>query len=139
MSLHELSSIDNTTSRLWFLLPLVLLLVSCSAEQSAMGPGSLTGPGGVQLGMTRQEVIQVMLDEVQLLQMSGHVTNPYATRYIDNIDGESLEVMYYYLGRVKGDDLVTDEELVPVILKDNSVVGWGWETLEVMTGLRPSP
>lgn len=89
--------------------------------------------------MNRQEVIQVMLDDVQLLQMSGQVTNPYATRYLKNIDGESLEVMYYYTGMKKGDDLITDDELVPVILRYGSVVGWGWKTLEEMVGERPFP
>jgi len=78
-----------------------------------------------------------MLDEVQLLQMSGQVTNPYATRYMENRDGEPLEVMYYYMGMKKGDDQVTGEELVPVILKGDAVIGWGWETLERMVGSRP--
>lgn len=89
--------------------------------------------------MTRPEVVQAMLDEVQLLQMSGQVTNPYATRFVRNINGESMEVMYYYTGMKKGDDLVTEEELMPIILIDNSVIGWGWEALEGMTGSRPVP
>jgi len=91
------------------------------------------------MGMTRSEVVQVMLDEVQLLQMSGQVTNPYATRFIRNIDGDPLEVMYYYMGMKKGDDLVTDDELVPIILMDNAVAGWGWAALEKMAGSRPGP
>ena len=47
--------------------------------------------------------------------------------------------MYYYMGMKKGDNLVTENELVPVILKDNAVAGWGWETLEEMTGGRQVP
>lgn len=89
--------------------------------------------------MTRMEVVQVMLDEVRLLQMSGQPLNPYATRYVSNIHDEPLEIMYYYVGMEKPDDRVSEEELVPVILKDDSVVGWGWESLEAMTGMRPSP
>jgi hypothetical protein len=89
--------------------------------------------------MTRQEVIQTMLDEVQLLQMSGQVSNPYSTRFVKNPDGESLEVMYYYMGMKKGDDLVTEDELTTVILKDDAVVGWGWKVLEDMVGSRPGP
>ena len=91
------------------------------------------------VGMSRPEVIQTMLEEVQLLQMSGQVTNPYATRYVRNIDGESLEVMYYYTGMKKGDDLVTEDELVPIILKSGTLTGWGWNTLEDMVGFRPIP
>ena len=89
--------------------------------------------------MTRPEVVQTMLDEVQLLQMSGQVTNPYATRYVRNIDGESMEVMYYYTGMKKGDDLVTEDELVPIIMKSGVVTGWGWNTLEDLVGFRPIP
>jgi hypothetical protein len=116
-----------------------LLLIGCSPGQQGSSSKPVSGPGGVTLGMTRQEVVQAMLDEVQLLQMSGQVTNPYATRFVKNPDGESLEVMYYYMGMKKGDDLVTEEELLPVILQDNAVVGWGWKALEEMAGSRPEP
>ena len=122
-----------------FIFFLTLGLVACGGGRTTTETKNLAGPGGVSLGMTRQDVLQTMLEEVQLLQMSGHVTNPYATRYIENVDEESLEVMYYYTGMKKGDDLVTEDELVPVILKDNSVIGWGWETLEAMTGSRQGP
>ena len=118
---------------------LISLLSGCSQDTTGEKSGPKAGPGGVKMGMTRSEVIQVMLDEVQLLQMSGQVTNPYATRFIRNIDGDTLEVMYYYMGMKKGDDLVTEEELVPIILKDNAVAGWGWAVLEKMTGSRPGP
>ncbi|MCJ7499354.1 DUF3192 domain-containing protein [bacterium] len=122
-----------------FIFLLTSLLIGCEGNQAGNGKEPLTGPGGIRIGMTRPEVVQAMLDEVQLLQMSGQVTNPYATRFVRNIDGESMEVMYYYTGMKKGDDLVTEDELVPIILKDNSVIGWGWEALEGMTGSRPVP
>jgi hypothetical protein len=98
-----------------------------------------TGPGGVRLGMSRMEVVQVMLDDVQFLQMSGQAANPYATRFVNDLRDEQLEVMYYYTGMKSPDDRVNNQELVPIILKDNSVIGWGWETLEAMTGERPYP
>ena len=131
-----MSGIRNSAIFISFL---TLGLIACGGGRTATETKKLAGPGGVSLGMTRQDVLQTMLEEVQLLQMSGQVTNPYATRYIENVDGESLEVMYYYTGMKKADDLVTEEELVPVILKNNAVVGWGWETLEDMVGERPYP
>lgn len=118
---------------------LASLLTGCSPDKTGTWSESSPGPGGVELGMSRQEVIQAMLDEVQLLQMSGQVTNPYATRFVKDPDGESLEVMYYYMGMKKGDDKVSEDELVPIILKDDTVVGWGWEALEDMAGSRPGP
>jgi hypothetical protein len=121
--------------------PILLLAIfmGCSTEVGPTTPGSSSGPGGVLLGMSRDEVVQAMLAEVQLLQMSGQVTNPYATRYVNNLRDEPLEVMYYYTGMEKPDDRVSAGELVPIILKDGSVVGWGWETLDEMTGSRPVP
>lgn len=124
-------------------LALVLLLVlvfpGCGKDHPGPPEKGEVGPGGIRLGMSRSEVIQAMLDDVQLLQMSGRVTNPYATLFLEKRDGEPLEVMYYYSGMRRGDDRVSEEELVPVILADNAVIGWGWVTLEEMTGSRPVP
>jgi hypothetical protein len=118
---------------------LTLSLAGCSQDHADPVNDALTGPGGVTVGMTREEVVQSMLEEVQLLQMSGQVTNPYATRFVRNIDGESMEVMYYYTGMKRGDDLVTEDELVPIIMKSGAVTGWGWNTLEDLVGFRPIP
>jgi hypothetical protein len=118
---------------------LASFLIGCSPDQTGLGSESRSGPGGLKIGMTRQDVIQYMLGEVQLLQMSGRVTNPYSKRVVKNRDGESLEVMYYYAGMKKGDDQVSEDELLPIILKDDFVVGWGWQTLSAMTGTRVSP
>lgn len=118
---------------------MTIMMISCSTDPSGTGSGIKCGPGGVLMGMTRQEVIQVMHDEVQLLQMSGQPLNPYSTRYMNGLRDESLEVMYYYTGMKKPDDRVTGEELVPIILMDDAVVGWGWDVLEEMTGARQGP
>lgn len=113
--------------------------MGCSPDRSGTGSETQPGPGGVMLGMTRQEVIQVMLDDVQMLQMSGQARNPYATRFVNDLRDEQLEVMYYYTGMKKPDDRVSAEELVPIILKDNNVIGWGWGMLEEMVGGKPVP
>ena len=117
----------------------VLLLSGCGPKATGTGPDVSSGPGGVRLGMTRQEVVQAMLEEVQALQMAGLVQNPYATRFVQGRDGNTVEVMYYYLRMVRGDNVVTEEELIPVILQDGVVAGWGWEALEAKTGSRPGP
>ena len=118
--------------------PLFLITLSgCQSQDSAIQGNA--GPGGVRLGMTRMEVVQVMLDDVRFLQMSGQASNPYATRFVNNLRDEPLEVMYYYIAMKEPDDRVTEDELVPIILKDDSVIGWGWEALEGMVGARPNP
>ena len=117
----------------------ILSFSGCSAGLDSSVDTQEVGPGGIRLGMTRQEVVETMLDDVRMLQMSGQAKNPYATRFLNGLRDEQLEVMYYYTGMKRPDDRVTAEELVPVILKDDSVIGWGWQTLEAMTGDRSSP
>ena len=107
--------IVSRRSVLFLFIAVLLSLPGCNGDQADPEKGSLVGPSGVRMGMTRPEVVQTMLDEVQLLQMSGQVTNPYAARFVRNINGESMEVMYYYTGIKMGDDLVTEDELVPIM------------------------
>ena len=119
----------------------------CRQDQGALTPvpdrqetGALTpegeGPGGIRVGMTRAQVMEAMLDEVRKLQMSGQVTNPYSTEIRQGTDGVMYEVMFYYTGLERGDNMVSDEELIPVVLTDGQVVGWGWGYLGEVIGNR---
>ncbi|UCG38350.1 MAG: DUF3192 domain-containing protein [bacterium] len=123
---------------IWLVLAASVLL-ACSVETPPREGVGETGPGGIVVGMTREQVVQAMLQEVQALQMAGRVRNPYATLFIPGRDGETLEVMYYYVTMKKGDNVVTSDEMVPVILKGGRVAGWGWELLEELAGGRPAP
>jgi hypothetical protein len=41
--------------------------------------------------------------------------------------GSSWEVLYYYTSVVADDGRVTDDELTPVVLRDDTLTGWGWD------------
>jgi hypothetical protein len=115
------------------LVMVVGLIPSCDREHTLAPEVLIYGPGGIQVGMSREEVIQVMLRNVQVLQMMGGVRNPHAVEFVKDSRGKMLEVMYYYDGMKKADNLVTVDELVPIVLSEDIVVGWGWDYLEEFT------
>jgi len=41
-------------------------------------------------------------------------------------DGSSWEVLFYYTHVVRDDGMVTDDELTPLVLRDDTLTGWGW-------------
>ena len=114
-----------------FILPVLICAATVwSCEKGTPStPAAAEGPGGITLGMDRSEVLQRMLEEVQALQMSGKVRNPYDRGFRSGPDGTLYEVMFYYTGLARGDNEVSDDELVPVLLVDGKVVGWGREEM----------
>ncbi|UCF30402.1 MAG: DUF3192 domain-containing protein [bacterium] len=106
---------------------LLVLLTGCRHEDQQAGRA--LGPGGVTRGMTRVQVQEAMLDEVRRLQMVGRVRNPYSTELYRTPQGTIYEVMFYYTGLEAGDNRISDDELVPIILRDGVVEGWGWDEL----------
>ncbi|TFG65624.1 MAG: DUF3192 domain-containing protein [Gemmatimonadales bacterium] len=43
-----------------------------------------------------------------------------------NADRSSWEVFYYYTRVVHNDGMVTEDELTPIVLRDDVLIGWGW-------------
>jgi len=41
--------------------------------------------------------------------------------------GSNWEVLFYYTSVVADDGRVTDDELTPVVLRDDTLTGWGWD------------
>lgn len=58
------------------------------------------------------------------------ITNPYKTKEAQLADG-LYEILYYYT-RAINDGAITDEELTPVILHDDKVVGIGEDFLDII-------
>lgn len=122
----------------WLIPIIILVFLRCGDKSDRdLAPVS-TGPGGVTVGMTRSEVQEIMLGEVQKLQMVGQVKNPYATEFRRGQEGQVYEVMFYYAELKTGDNQVSDDELMPVVLLDGKVVGWGWGFLNQVTSNQKS-
>lgn len=50
------------------------------------------------------------------------IQNPYRTEELD-----AYVIDYYFAGINKVDDKITDDELIPLIFRDEALIGWGWE------------
>lgn len=53
--------------------------------------------------------------------------------------GANWEVLYYYTSVVSDDGMVTDDELTPVVLQDDTLTGWGWDYLAEQASLFDIP
>lgn len=86
----------------------------------------------LQVGMTKTEVLQIMgTQEDKLWGGVGYpqrISNPFRAETLEGKDG-TLEVLYYYTDLQKQDGAVTDDELTPLVLKNNKLVGWGRSAL----------
>jgi len=43
-----------------------------------------------------------------------------------NADGSSWEIFFYYTRVRHNDGMVTEDELTPIVLRDDVLIGWGW-------------
>jgi len=96
----------------------------------------------LQVGMTKQEVLNVMGNESKTDHYANHeqltVTNPYKSEMYQAGDNV-LEVLYYYTDKKHGTKVgpygwsqatqVTDDELTPILFEDGKVIGWGSSAL----------
>ncbi len=41
-------------------------------------------------------------------------------------------IVYYYTDTIKADKAITDDELTPLVFKDDRLIGWGREMLNTM-------
>lgn len=57
------------------------------------------------------------------------LSNPYRTAGFE-AQGKQYEVLYYYTDVKRWDNVISEDELTPVLLESNRLVGWGRELLE---------
>ncbi|MBI4243587.1 MAG: DUF3192 domain-containing protein [Planctomycetes bacterium] len=77
------------------------------------------------VGMSKTDVLKTMGTKIALTYEGERVTNPYKNETMKGADGQTYEVIYYYTDIDSRDLMVTQEELTPIVLKDEKVVGWG--------------
>ena len=57
-----------------------------------------------------------------------NIANPYRTEILQNTD-RKFEVLYYAID-INNDCMVNEEGLMPLVLENNKVIGWGKEFLQ---------
>lgn len=99
----------------------------------------LTKIDQVAEGMTYEEVMALMGDQVKIgFQEGSESVDSYGTVALRNpfriemltAEGVPQLVVYFVTTINASDGQVTDDELTPVIFKDNLMSGKGWEFLE---------
>jgi len=122
---------------------MVLLFCGCGAPMTqkfdALRARNRSNLNKLQLGMSRTEVVEIMGQKTDTLvshnsedggsalrPVKTYINNPYRTSSFEKED-KQLEVLYYYTEVKDLDGAISDDELVPIVLVDNKLVGWGWD------------
>lgn len=85
----------------------------------------------LSLGMTKSEVLSVMGIEIFQVECClsdgrvGEITNPYRTETFQTENGSTYEILFYYTDIKKDDGSISNDELTPIVLRDDKVIGWG--------------
>ncbi|MBZ0166489.1 MAG: DUF3192 domain-containing protein [Candidatus Omnitrophica bacterium] len=99
----------------------------------------LTPIGQVRNGMTYEEVMALMGNEVKIgFSETESSTESYGSMVMRNpyriemlTANEIPHLVVYFLTQInQSDGEVTDDELTPVVFKDNIMIGQGWDYIE---------
>ena len=93
----------------------ISLLVGCP-RPAAIRERNRDNLSRLSIDMNRKEVLRIM-------------RKPYRTELMRMPKGETVELLLYYTDLKAADNAITDDELTPVVLMDDKVVGWGWMLL----------
>ncbi len=94
----------------------LVLLMACAPRPAAIREQNRQNLSRLSIDMSRTEVLRIM-------------RQPYRTELMRMPGGETVELLLYYTDLKAADNAITDDELTPVVLKDDKVVGWGWTLL----------
>jgi hypothetical protein len=89
-------------------------------EEHQLVGSETQGPVG-----TGRDTMGVMSVQIPVGNNAPVLYNPQRSEVYRG-DGSSWEVLFYYTHVVRDDGLVTDDELTPLVLQDETLTGWGW-------------
>ena len=114
---------------------LAFLLVGCGASLNKFRTTNRQNLNRLSVGMSKNEVHQVMGNEPIKANIEptgvviygiNRINNPYRSETFKGKDGKNYAVLFYYTDEKNKDHAITDDELTPIVLLDDKVVGWGW-------------
>ena len=145
-------------------LALAIATISACASAGGFREDNIRNLDRLRVGMTRDQVFDIMGTKtvsVSGTEDSGPVgigedtlgvsqvqipvggpkpvlQNPHRNE-LYRAGGANWEVLYYYTSVVSDDGMVTDDELTPVVLREDTLTGWGWEYLAEQASLNDIP
>ena len=79
----------------------------------------------LEIGMNENVVLMMMESKTFKIESAPFtIENPFKTEIYSN-DVDVYKILYFYTDLVKRDGFITDEELTPIIFKNNKLIGWG--------------
>lgn len=90
-------------------------------EQRQFTGSELDGPIG-----TGRDSMGVMSVRIPIGGNRPVLYNPHRSE-LYNADRSAWEVFFYYTRVAHNDGMVTEEELTPIVLRDDVLIGWGWK------------
>lgn len=103
---------------------LIVQVFACAGSQEQMRTKNRENLLRLSLGMEKFEVLQIMGT-----QTVDYTNNPYKVETPLGRDGNLYEVLFYNTEQKNKDHVITDDELVPLVFNNNTLVGWGWAFL----------
>ena len=100
---------------------IIIAVLGCSASMEQVRTKNRENLLRLSIGLGELDVLQIMGTET-----IGNINNPYRKETPMGEDGELYVVFFYHTDIKKDDKLITDDELTPIVLKDNQLIGWGW-------------
>lgn len=98
----------------------VIDLMGIGEEHQLIG-SETQGPIG-----TGRDTMGVMSVRIPTGNNAPVLYNPQRSEIYQGADGSTWEVLFYYTHVVRDDGMVTDDELTPLVLRDDTLTGWGW-------------
>lgn len=90
----------------------------------------------IEIGMSKPEVIQSMggirtfqtytSTEFLVRKRGDIINNPFNRDIKVDKNGKTIEILWYYTDTKKSDNAINKDELTPIILEENKVIGMGW-------------
>jgi hypothetical protein len=91
----------------------------------------------IELGMSKQEVIKFMRSSCKIQtyyvtegesksQERNIVSNPCRRDLYKNLIGNKVEILWYYTTKKNNNNYVEANEMTPIVLEKNKVIGFGW-------------
>ena len=126
------------------LLALCIFIAGCATLDSVRNENR-ENINKLSVGITKEQVQDIMGTEtksagapllVNVMSLGAAIThsqkisNPYKIEVFKDKNGETIEVWWYYTDIQSRDGAITDDELTPVLFKNNLVIGWGRSYLD---------
>ena len=128
-----------TINRALFIIIFKLIFISCAISPIQVGLENFSYHNRarlqfITLGMAKEDVLKAMDSNAKAKMKDGRIlSNPYKTEAVINIEGTTVEVLYYYSELVNVKE-IGEEKLTPIVLTKGKVSGWGKEYLNKFIG-----